>query len=384
MKYKNMGQICDVITDYVANGSFASLKENVEYLDKGYATVIRLTDYRNNFKGPFQYVSKSAYEYLSKTKLFGGEVIISNVGANVGTVFKVPYLNTPMTLGPNAILIKTKYDTNYLFYFLKSRLGQYLLKSICSGSAQPKFNKTDFKTLVMPFPDLNIQNSIANKLTIIDDKIKLNNQINDNLIELIDNIYTNFCQKNPAVKQIQLQQKFSIHSKTFKVDKSKEKLVWHFSLPNFDDNKEPKLEKISTIKSNKKYVPNNTVLFSKLNPKFKRVWSPDNNCYAKFSKICSPEFLTVTGKNFREQALLFAIINNGNFFNFLNENATGTTGSRQRVKPQIAYSYELPFDVTQSDKIEDLLSPLLIKIQKNHQENVTLTKIKNILLTKYF
>ena len=37
-EYKEISQISDVVTDYVANGSFASLKQNVTYLNSnGYA-----------------------------------------------------------------------------------------------------------------------------------------------------------------------------------------------------------------------------------------------------------------------------------------------------------------------------------------------------------
>ncbi|MFD5174092.1 restriction endonuclease subunit S, partial [Bacillus mycoides] len=93
------------VTDYVANGSFAALKENVKTSDEiDYAMLIRLVDYNRNFKGPFTYVNKDGYEFLKKSKLFGGEIIISNVGANAGTVFRVPKLDIPMTLGPNSIM----------------------------------------------------------------------------------------------------------------------------------------------------------------------------------------------------------------------------------------------------------------------------------------
>ncbi|MRG83439.1 restriction endonuclease subunit S [Limosilactobacillus reuteri] len=182
MKYKKIGDICSVITDYVANGSFSSLKQNVEYQQHGYAAVIRLKDYRNNFNGPFEYVSKRSYEFLKKTKLMGGEIIISNVGANIGTVFKVPNLKCGMTLGPNSIMIKTKYVDDYYYYLLKSNYGQSLINSIVSGSAQPKFNKTDFKKLEVPVPTLEEQKEIVGHLTTIDNKIHKNNQINDNLV----------------------------------------------------------------------------------------------------------------------------------------------------------------------------------------------------------
>lgn len=141
-----------IITDYVANGSFASLAQNVKYkLEPDYAILIRLTDFNNNFEGDFVYVDEHAYKFLNKSNLIGGEVIISNVGAYAGTVFKCPNLDRPMTLGPNAIVLKSQFN-NFFYLFFKSKYGKYLLDGIISGSAQPKFNKTNFRDIVIKLP----------------------------------------------------------------------------------------------------------------------------------------------------------------------------------------------------------------------------------------
>lgn len=90
---KKISEITEIVTDYVANGSFASLAENVMYKDtEDIAVLIRLVDFNNNFNGDFVFIDEHAYEFLKKSKLYGGEIIISNVGANVGTVFKCPKL----------------------------------------------------------------------------------------------------------------------------------------------------------------------------------------------------------------------------------------------------------------------------------------------------
>ena len=91
------------VTDYVANGSFASLKENVTYLDgDGYAVLVRLVDSNANWKGERVFVDERAYKFLSKSSLEEGDIVIANVGANAGSVFRVPALGKPATLGPNA------------------------------------------------------------------------------------------------------------------------------------------------------------------------------------------------------------------------------------------------------------------------------------------
>ena len=172
----------DVVTDYVANGSFASLAENVKYkTEKDYAVLIRLVDYNNQFKGDFVYIDKNAYEFLGKSKLYGDEIIISNVGANVGTVFKCPHLEYRMSLAPNSIMVKFKGNNDFYYYWLKSHFGQHMLQSIVTGSAQPKFNKTNFKDLQIPVPPLDEQESIASILKSLDNKIEVNRRINDNL-----------------------------------------------------------------------------------------------------------------------------------------------------------------------------------------------------------
>lgn len=174
--------VTDVVTDYVANGSFKSLADNVQYEDHEDSTIlIRLVDYNNDFQGNFVYVNDHAYEFLSKSKLFGGEIIISNVGANVGTVFRCPYLNKKMTLGPNSIVVKFKENNDFYFYWLKSPAGQHMLHSIVTGSAQPKFNKTNFRDMLVPIPPETEQERIADILSSLDSKIDENKKINKNL-----------------------------------------------------------------------------------------------------------------------------------------------------------------------------------------------------------
>jgi len=164
---KKMEEVTRTITDYVANGSFASLKKNVKYLDEeGYAILLRLTDYSKEFKGPFRYVDKHAYEFLSKSSVEPGDIIISNVGS-IGTIFKAPNLGKPMTLGPNALLIKADDFNDFLYFWFQSPIGKESVYRIASKTAQPKFNKTDFRNLPIPLPPLPEQRAIAHVLSTV-------------------------------------------------------------------------------------------------------------------------------------------------------------------------------------------------------------------------
>ena len=181
------------LTDYVANGSFASLASNVHYKDtEDYAVLIRLVDFNNDFKGPFVYIDEHAYNFLSKSSLSGGEIIISNVGANVGTIFKCPNLPYKMSLAPNAITIKLKGDNDFYYYWFKSKIGQANIQALVTGSAQPKFNKTNFRSMYIPVPPLATQRRIASILSSLDRKIGLNNKINADLEEMAQAIFKNW------------------------------------------------------------------------------------------------------------------------------------------------------------------------------------------------
>ena len=150
------GELPLVVTDYVANGSFASLKANVTlYQEPNYAYFIRNTDLKS---GTFEvFVDEHSYNFLSKSTLYGGEIIISNVG-DVGSVFLCPKLDKPMTLGNNIIMLRPEQENlrYYLYIWFKWLYGQSLIQGIKGGSAQPKFNKTDFKNLpiFLPHDDL--------------------------------------------------------------------------------------------------------------------------------------------------------------------------------------------------------------------------------------
>ena len=150
---KKIGDVC-ATTDYVANGSFKALKENVTlYDEKNEVLYVRTTDYNAGFSNRLKYTDMSSYKFLKKSMLFGRETIISNVG-DVGTVFRAPaWLGLPMTLGSNAVSLISEKQNAYLFWLFRSQKGQYQLNGIVTGSAQLKFNKTNLRSLEILWPN---------------------------------------------------------------------------------------------------------------------------------------------------------------------------------------------------------------------------------------
>jgi len=167
-------KIKSILTDYVANGSFQSLRENLNVLDgEGYAFYVRLTDLRAGLGHPDQkYVDEDTYLFLNKSSLFGGELLMANIGANVGEVWQMPFVEKPATLAPNMIMIKFKasIDRRYIYQYLTSDIGLVSVSSVISGSGHPKINKTDLgQVKVFLPPTLLEQQKIADTLSSLDD-----------------------------------------------------------------------------------------------------------------------------------------------------------------------------------------------------------------------
>ena len=176
---KTLNNIFDTVTDFVAAGSFADLRKNVQYNEKpDFAQLVRTIDLKNNFKNKdFVFISESAYKYLWRVNLNEDALILPNIGANIGEVyyiysFKLPYKNN--VLGPNAILLKSSNNNLYYLYSrcLTDNFRKQLLLQV-GASGQPKFNKTDLKKIKIKISiNINEQNKISDFLSKFDDKIQ--------------------------------------------------------------------------------------------------------------------------------------------------------------------------------------------------------------------
>ncbi len=184
-KYVRLQDIATVITDYVANGSFKTLRDNTKRDNVSkYALFVRTLDLSNDFKNELVYVDKKTYEFLKKSKLEGGELILPNIGGSIGKTFIMPNVHEFMTLAPNSVMLKFKNDITkkYIKYYFDSSLGNKKLLGDKGGTATPKFSKTDLRKIVIPCPSLEEQKNIVEKIEFLFEKLNV-------LKPLVDEMY---------------------------------------------------------------------------------------------------------------------------------------------------------------------------------------------------
>ena len=175
-------------TDYIANGSFADTRANVKfYKEKNYALLVKTQDFNNNFTDDLTYTDETGYNFLCKSHLFGGELLLSNIGASIGKALIVPKFDIPMAVAPNSIVVRTTdlLETQFLKSIMLSTYGQNALVAFTAGSAMPKFNKTQLRSLLIPLPTIYAQQSIISTVNTIFETIQVIENDKDELENLI-------------------------------------------------------------------------------------------------------------------------------------------------------------------------------------------------------
>lgn len=160
-----------------------SLDENlkyVNYLDTGNITSNRI----ENIQHIDLYVDKLPSRARRKVK--NGNIIYSTVRPNqlhYGLIKEQPD-NFLVSTGFAVLDIDTtKAIPEYVYYSLTQTIHTEALQAIAeqSTSAYPSIKSSDIGNRIIPLPPLEIQKKIAGVFGALDDKIELNNKINDNL-----------------------------------------------------------------------------------------------------------------------------------------------------------------------------------------------------------
>ncbi|WP_430607486.1 type I restriction enzyme, S subunit [Enterococcus sp. DIV2379] len=295
-----------------------------------------------------------------------------------------------------------KYDLKYIFYLLNT----LNLNKMNTHSAVPGLNRENLYSLIAKVPEKKYQIKISEFLQQLDSKIEINNQIIFNLEELASTLFKRWFvdfdfpdeNGNPyksnngkmsdselgeipeGWKIIKLSDLVVQIKETFNPNKTEVEKVNHFSIPNFDSKKFPVIEDVNTIKSNKTKITDFTVLFSKMNPNFERVWLTELN--KSYLNVCSPEFIALDCKNINLQTYTYFLCKSTAFNRFLVNNATGSTGSRQRIKPSIAMGFKFVGAVDLINKYGEICSGISEQIMNLRNQNENLKEMRDALLPK--
>ena len=178
-----LGELLEVLTDYHANGAYEKLKENVELLNEpNYAAIIRTTNFeQDNFDTSLKYINKHAYNFLKKSKVYAGDLIMNKI-ANAGSCYLMPELGMPVSLAMNLFLLrinKLKANPSYVYLYLK--LNEGYVKSFANGSVTKTITKEAVRNLEIVLPSRKVQDDVVEIYSSYTNKIQLNRETNQTL-----------------------------------------------------------------------------------------------------------------------------------------------------------------------------------------------------------
>lgn len=312
----------------------------------------------------------------SRTKLRGGELIVSVVGT-IGRTAIVPasFAGCNLVRATALVDIPEQWLSYWVKYYIDSPAGQAYIDQNLNTTVQPTLNIKSLVEMPIPFFEESLMKRTVAFLKTIDDKIANNNQINDNLAEMLQSIY---------------QQRFNCSASSAEYgaladicDYSKDRIaVSSLSVSNYYSTENMLPGKAGAVDaSGLPAIAQTTkctkgdVLISNIRPYFRKIVYCQSDCG------CSTDVLCFTPKSPNLSAYLFSTLYADRFFDFMVAGSKGTKMPRGDKQQIMTYSVRIPSD-DELAEFNGLATPILAQIESNRCESIRLSALKDGLLPK--
>ena len=165
-----MGEYMTLLTDFSSNGSYKTLDSGVTMYDEpNYAWMVRTTDLESGDMSSIKKKKKKAYELLSKSKIYGGEIIMNKIGS-AGKVYLMPKIDMPASLGRNAFMFRydDRINVRFMFEQLVSEYVQAEIQQYVLGAVTKTITKDDARSVLVIVPEKELQDEYVEFVKQVD------------------------------------------------------------------------------------------------------------------------------------------------------------------------------------------------------------------------
>ena len=154
------------------------------YIDSGISLIRsqNILDFSFTFDG-MVYINEQQAEKLNNVTVESGDVLLNITGDSVARVCIVEEKSIPARVNQHVAIIRANKDvvlSSYILYFLQMS-KPYLLQLAAGGATRNALTKGMIEELEIEVPSLEQQRKIVSLIDDIQQKIKINNEINENL-----------------------------------------------------------------------------------------------------------------------------------------------------------------------------------------------------------
>ncbi len=336
------------------------------------------------------------------TRYQRGDVLIANIRPYLK---KVWFADIDGGASSDVLVFRAKegHSPSFLYaVLLQDSFFDYVMQG-AKGSKMPRGDKEQILRYEMPTLSCS-EESIGTFFLNLDQKIRLNEQINQNLEAMAKQLYDywfvqfDFPNKdgkpykssggemvwNEKLKRMipkewtnaNIYQLASISKETVNPQAQSNELFKHYSLPEYDKTGTYAEEYGIDIQSAKFIVTNNCILVSKLNP-----WTSRVICGNRGSnQICSTEFVVWNPVSLKTKGFLFMLAKSAKFIEYCTQGATGTSHSHRRINPELMMKFDFPYNSEIAIKFSLLIENIIVHLHNNIAQLKVLTKQRDELL----
>ena len=371
-------ELSDVIID-IAAGPFGSNLKVSCFVPYGFPIIdganlkgFKVTDNVTKF------VTEEKARSLARSIAKRGDVVVT-ISGTLGQIAYIPQDSEFPEYLCSQRQFRVTFDESrvyvpYLVFYFHTYEGKNKILSFANQTGVPALSQPlkNFKKIIVTLPDLQTQKKIAKVIEDFNDKIALNNKINDNLEQQTQALYQKyFPETDNAGKLADL------------CDFSKDKIaVSELNVKNYFSTENMLPDKKGTTEAaNLPAVEQTTachignVLVSNIRPYFKKI------LYCHCEGGCSTDVLCFVPKILELSAYLYCTLYADKFFDFIVAGSKGTKMPRGDKKQIMTYSVCLPSE-NELKNFNAAVLPMFQLIESNRRENARLSLLRDTLLPK--
>ena len=346
----------------------------IRYLDTGSITEGRIDEIQTLYPGVDKIPSRA------RRKASVGDILFSTVRPNQKHygIIEAGTENLLVSTGFTVVTVDTTIaDPYFIYYYLTQSSVIESLQAIAeqSTSTYPSIKPSDIEDIELDLPELETQKKIGSTLRMLDRKIALNEEINDNLADLLQTVYQERFGDTSLIANQGILSDICSYSRD-KVAVSELNVSTYFSTENMLSGKAGSTEATSLpTTSQTTACHKGDTLISNIRPYFKKIVYCEDNCG------CSTDVLCFTPSQPRYSAYLFSTLYADKFFAFMVAGSKGTKMPRGDKQQIMTYPVVLPSEEELAG-FNTIASPLLEQIYSNSAENKRLSILRDTLLPK--
>ena len=323
-----------------------------------------------------RFITDMGLESMRGCKLPSGAVCVSCIG-NIGYV-AMTNQNSISNQQIDSIIVSENYDPNFVYYLMKS-LWPFFKNYEGQSTTLSILNKTQFSKIEIAAPDLSVQKRIASILSSLDDKIELNNKMNENLEQQAQALFDKlmFVSDNTEcrvsdIAYLNPKRPLSKNKMARCIDMSQLSTTGAF----------PSGWEMKPFTGGMRFVNGDTLL-ARITPCLEN----GKTAFIDFLNenevaFGSTEYIVLAPKEGVPSEFLYCLARYPAFVDYAVKNMNGSSG-RQRVSAETIGQFALP-EISKSDlsAFAENVVPMFKEMRCNFFENLRLAEIRDALLPK--